>query len=314
MIELFLPNFTVFNQQRSQLGVAASAGVAELALLNNDGFSADDFIVVENVGFETAELLQVDNVTGDTALGSTSSLRFAHQKDAYVYYLPFNQIKLQRATTRTGTYSDIATIDMLVDHFNTPYEDPGGTVTSWYKWEYFNSQNLNESALSKASQEGGHYCTTEDVRVQSGFTRCELIPDQHIRDYRDQAESEVDGKLSRVYTLPLSEVPLVITNATKLLAAGYLLFQEYGPEISEDISKMGQSYIREAHRILNALIKGAMTLVDSSGAEMARASSSMSAYSNVYTSDTQDKGEMFNLGDEKGVWRMSDPDDPLSSS
>jgi len=84
----------------------------------------------------------------------------------------FDQIKVYRSTTGIdGTYSEITDaltrIDLVADQIIYDYTDTAGETTYYYRFSYFHSTNLTESAQSDPiAGEGiqGLYCTIQSIR------------------------------------------------------------------------------------------------------------------------------------------------------
>jgi hypothetical protein len=80
--------------------------------------------------------------------------------------LNYDQIKVYRSTTQTGTYSEITgpttRVDLVADQVLYEYIDTAGDPTYWYKFAYYNSSTTAEGSLSDPIQgedSGGLYCT-----------------------------------------------------------------------------------------------------------------------------------------------------------
>lgn len=92
-----------------------------------------------------------------------------------------------------------------------------------------------------------------------------VLENSLITIYADEAHSLVLAKISKVYTLPLSETPDNLKLIEKKLAAGLLLDKEYsaGGDGTEDTR--GRRWIKWAEAKLEEIVKGTLDLVDSSG-------------------------------------------------
>lgn len=70
----------------------------------------------------------------------------------------YDQIKVYRATSEGGTYSEITDantrIQMYVEYTVYFYDDPDGTSAHWYKTSYYNSTNFEESPKSDPIEGG----------------------------------------------------------------------------------------------------------------------------------------------------------------
>ena len=109
----------------SYLSTNYASGVSSLVLVNADGFSANQYVLLGNFGSETAEVARIATVTAATNTitlkddaGSTLTTRFAHSESTKVTIIPYNQIRFYwtaTATFATGTpvtsQSDITASD-----------------------------------------------------------------------------------------------------------------------------------------------------------------------------------------------------------
>lgn len=108
------------------------------------------------------------------------------------------------------------------------------------------------------------YSTATKVRDEAGFTGNNNILDATITSYIDAATSHIDGKIGRIYTLPLASTPAIIELIERNLAAGYLMLDEYGTQ-GEGTSKDGNAKIKWAESMLESIEKGVIELVNTSG-------------------------------------------------
>jgi len=81
----------------------------------------------------------------------------------------YNQTRIYRATSETGTFTLLATQTSITD---TSYYDPTGGTSHWYKIDFYDTTNAVASSLSTAIQGGTFtgYCTVEDVRNITNLT------------------------------------------------------------------------------------------------------------------------------------------------
>lgn len=261
--------------EKSELIADAAAAQAVISLQNPDNYVANVFVVVGTPGAENAELRQVQSISGQNAT-LTANLTLKHYIGEPVTILYGDKIQLYRAANVDGTVpadGDFAALGSAVaieaDQNYVEYSDTSGGSDYWYKKSYYNSYNANETELSQAvairGGNYGHYTTVDAVRFEAGLTNNRYISNSDIFAKLLQAESEVNGSLSiGGYTLPIDPVPYDVVNATNLLAAGYLLSVDYGPE-HEGTLKDGKNKIAMARDILKRIENGELTLVDSTG-------------------------------------------------
>ena len=116
----------------------------------------------------------------------------------------YNQFKIYRSTTKTGTFSLIVT-QVITD---LTYFDINGTSTNWYKISYFISSSSTESELSDPIK--GQTTTYVTVKKVEAFLQLSPLTDsttptvQQVIDSINQAEDDLDdscisGK-SRIFT------------------------------------------------------------------------------------------------------------------
>jgi len=106
------------------------------------------------------------------------------------------------------------------------------------------------------------YEELDNIRDEAGFTGNENVTDAKIEAYQKAATSHIDGIISRVYSLPLSETPEILKLIERKLAAGHLLLDEYG-EQAEGTSKDGQIKIDWAEEMLQQIEDGVIRLIGS---------------------------------------------------
>lgn len=98
-------------------------------------------------------------------------LRFVAENLSNVM-LVYDVIKVYRSTTGIdGVYSEITIpatrVPLVADVTLYEYIDTAGDTSYWYKFAYFNTVSLEESALSDpiaGTDEGGLYCSVQDLR------------------------------------------------------------------------------------------------------------------------------------------------------
>jgi hypothetical protein len=88
------------NSKYSYLVDNYPSGVSSVTIVNTEGFSQDDFILLEEFGKETAEYFRVGSIsptTGQITLlnpdGSSTQTKFAHPESSRVYVIPYDEIR-----------------------------------------------------------------------------------------------------------------------------------------------------------------------------------------------------------------------------
>lgn len=281
MPEILRPtNFDAVNVlEITELAADAAAGQKVAAVLSAQGIVANDYYVIGELAAELSELAQLDSKTGNdlTALANYAN---AHLQGNAVTKLYGNKIRIYRAANVDGlipadnTFSLLATVDIDVDQQYTEYVDSSGGSSYWYKKVYYNSTEDTETALADATAvRGGNYgfyATWEEVREEAGLTNNRYIPTGVYQEKLLAAQGEVNASLKiGGYTLPLTDVPKLVKNATILIAAGYVLLKEYGPEHS-GTNKEGNQKLKAGRDLLKQIEQGGQVLVDDTGANISR--------------------------------------------
>jgi len=101
--------------------------------------------------------------------------------------LNYNITKVERSTSQTGTYTEIASQSIS----DNTYLDETGTTSNWYRVRFYNSSTLNYSDYSDVLQGGTfqNLCSINDVRAASGLSTTD-ISDSDLYDLMDMASKE----------------------------------------------------------------------------------------------------------------------------
>lgn len=276
-IVLIIPNESINRGEKTRVGAAQSAAGTALELENSQGLSANDHICIGQEGQELAELRKISSLNADQKnVTLATATKFAHQAYEEVTKFFYNQRRIYRKLSGASVYSLIATVDIEVDRpEGTIYEDATGADTAYYKATYYNSYTGVETDVAEAKailgSGGSHYCTLDEVREEAGFNRNDNILDERVYRIRMRAEGEVNASLVSRYSLPMtgnsawrdSSAQEMIRQATALLSAGWLMWQEYPDERGSGTSKDGLAKIKEARSILKDIRTGNLVLLGS---------------------------------------------------
>jgi hypothetical protein len=174
-------NPTVENLETTNLTDPISAGATSLKVGNNNRFAANDRVMIGEMGQEKTEVVTVSSVTGGTDIG-IGATTFDHEDDTPIYRLRFDQIKIYKSDSLTGSYVLLATVDIDVDNdeLKTFYDDTSGTASNFYKTSAYHSVSTLESALS-------------DPIAGTGWRRRQVgyIIDQILTEVGDPGEQNV---------------------------------------------------------------------------------------------------------------------------
>lgn len=272
-------NFDSINlQEKTELSQDVAAGQKVARVLSTQGIVSGETYVVGELGAEQAELKVLDS-KADNDLTALTNFLHQHRKGETVTKLFGNKIRIYRASNVSGVapaeagYALVGTVDIEVDQKYTEYLDTTGGSDYWYKKTYYNEQSGSETDLADAvairGGNYGYYVSWEDVRGEAGLNNNKWIEESVYQDKLSKAQSEVNASIRLGgYTLPLTVVPEVIKHATILLAAGYVLTRDYGPENAGTV-KDGERKIRQAREILKGIEDGSQSLTDdNTGAQL----------------------------------------------
>ncbi len=294
----------------------------ELKVKSAHNFKENDFIVLGNIGNETTEIKQIDSVSSDLkTIHLKEETNFTHRNGEPIQSIMFNKRKFYRSESKDGNYIHLSTegspVNIEVDiPEGTRFEDSTGSSSHYYKSTYWNDFTQTETSLSDAissqANQNNKYTTIFKIRREAGLLNNYYIQSDEIEGYRLEAESQIDGIISSVYSLPLSSPSKILQHIATLLAAGHLLSKEYGMEADIEISKSGQRKIERAEELLEKIVQGELLLIGEEGNIISRRSSFTASGSNVYSDDRPDKGVLFNLEPEH--FKLTDPNEPLTPS
>ena len=272
MRTLVAPTEDFIKRERDNLTAdgTAGSGVA-LSVQSSANFAINDYIIVGVEGSETAELCQV------TAIGATSitvaTLVLNHKKDEPIVKFRYNKRKFYGSLTAGGSYSQLSSSGSPV---TIMVNNPQGTILEYtgvegylyFKSTYNNSYTGDETSITDAvevyADESARYTSLYAIRVQAGLTQNPFIDDGRIERKRIQAENEINSVLFRLYELPIAEIVPLIQRVCELLAAGYIDFEEYGPD------GQGVKWLGEARGILKAISENRQNLIKADGSELTR--------------------------------------------
>jgi hypothetical protein len=320
MITLFAPTEDQVLTEKTDFSADEAIGQTVLSVDNNQGFIADDYIILGRLSQETSELAQVYSVSSDLkSITIKIATRHSHFKGDPITKILYNQRKFYRSTSKTGTFSHLSTegspVDIEVDKPDgTIFEDTTGSSTSWYKSTYFNTESGKETSIDDAipiqAGESNHYTSLYKIKLEAGLEENYYVPIDIVDDYRNEAENQAESSVVGIYSVPFSSAPKIFEQIVRILAAGLLLTKEYGLEADINISKTGERKIQRAESLLQKIKDGVILLVDQNNSLIGRTGSLKASSSNAYDGSTEDKGELFNIGDEH--FSMKDPDSPKS--
>ncbi len=299
------PNIRKYEYTELTADISAGSDVA-CSVKNNQGFSADDLVLVRKPGREKSEVCTVGSTTENTTI-TLSTVTLDHSKGTEIRKIPYDQVALFSASSEDGSYSIVgAYVSIEYDDVATYIDDSDGDTSTWYKAKFKNSESGVTTDYSDAFQitDAGFYCTIGEILEEAGLEDNRYLDMNYVYRTRKRAQQEVDGKLYDVYELPFSTTPDTIKEITRLLAAGWLLYKEYGSE-ADGTSKDGMTKVKEARSWLKQIVNGDIVLRDSDGDALTRrgkSHSDLEGWPDNTTADADDDdagGDIhFRIGDE----------------
>ncbi len=174
--------------QKTRLSSDVAASASSSTVENNDGFATNDYVVFGKPGEELTEIVKLTSTTGNTTLGHTTGPVFAHSARTPTSQIKYNQVKIYSATSETGTYSLLATIDLDIDEKETIYDDTTGDSSTWYKVKYYNETTTALSDFSSAVQATGYteqslYSMQSEILEDFGDPHADEIGRNRLRSY-----------------------------------------------------------------------------------------------------------------------------------
>lgn len=297
------PNEDVNDGEKSYLTADSVATATTITVQRAADYATNDFIRVGRRGNDKSELRKISSITGNV-ITLTAALTNAHKENDEVVKMYFDQRKLYKETAvGSGVYavSGVAKTIEIDNPDGTSFQDTAGSASYRYKCTYYNSHTATETSTDDSEAvyggDSGAYCSISEIRSEAGFGDNSYINDGDLLKMRSKATNEVDSTLKLVYTLPLSYVPEIITDITKLLSAGRLLAQQYAG-IEPTFEKLAKDKLKEARDLLKQITDRKLVLMDADGVQLERiATGKPSGWPNSTTADEDEDnaggGRMF---------------------
>ena len=240
-------NYDYSVQQNSQLTAALVSGSGTaVAVDNTEGFAINDYILI-NPREETAEIAKVAAVPSDVSLSTTSTLKFAHSNNEWVYRLPYNQMVFYECDTVSGTYTAITSGSItemsFTDVFTTnEYED--GDADYYFKRIFKNETtgSVSDIDLSESWQTNDElfYVTPAEMRtlLQLGPNDPPSPADMAtiLTLAQDNVDLDVNSSSSTILRIALflkGKSDILRALGTKALSKGYITINIEGRQITK---------------------------------------------------------------------------------
>lgn len=267
---LTIESFNEVNiRERTLLTAVANPLDITLIVASTQDYAAGDIIYIGNLSREGCEKAVIASVDDAATLTLDQELTLPHARFDAVTSVLGDLIHVYRAANIDGSVPDVSQFTVLAtrtidcDQLSTYYTDSAGSSNFWYGYTYFNASTSDETQLDPESlrrgDDFGHYASLAEIRKDAGLDNALNLSDVVIDQQRRAAESRINTALGNRYSTPFNPVPDIIATITIKVAAGYLLNAEYPG------SKLGDTRIAEAEKLMTALQNGDQTIVDENG-------------------------------------------------
>jgi len=225
---------------KTRLSADVAAAASSSTVENYQGFATDDYIVFGKLGEENSEIVLLTSVTANATLGHTTGPVFAHAARTSVSEIKYNQAKIYTATSETGTYSLLTTLDLAPDEDYTVYDHTTGTSATWYKTKYYNETTEATSSYSDPVEGVGYtetslYSITDEVLEEFGDLDSKEITRKRVRNSIRAAVRKLTLELIKVlpdYRRNYDTQTLTSGTATYDLPTRFLAFQRVDVDYS----------------------------------------------------------------------------------
>lgn len=219
---------------KTRLSADSAAAATSSTVENNNQFTTNDYAVFGKLGDEKTEIVKVTSVTGATTMGHTGGLTFPHSARTVVNEIKYNQAKVYSATSETGTYSLLTTVDLQPDKKQTIYDDTTGDADTWYKVKYYNETTTALSGFSDAVQGTGYTedslrSMTDEILEDFGDPEGKELKRTQVRRYLRAGQRWLTGRLIKrypQYRRKYTTQSLTSGTATYDLPTRFLAFQK----------------------------------------------------------------------------------------
>ncbi len=301
--------FSEFNLMSvTELTADIAAEVTSLPVKNDNEFDTDHVVLIGSPGAERSEIATPSAVANNAI--TVPATDQPHKAGTKVYKLRAEQARIYAAPNvdgirpTTDTYSLLGAVTFSGDVKEPEYKHAAGGSSFWYLYTYLNTiptvDEETDKVLTDAIRGGneGRYATVDEVRIEAGLVGNKWIKSSFIYEQLISAEDEVNTSLLLGgYTLPLSPVNQQVKKANILLAAGYVLTTDYGPEHS-GTNKDGEHKIKMARDILGKIESGEAPLADESGTAINRTNKVRGYPDDTAKDEVPSEARIFHISDK----------------
>lgn len=149
-VELFIQFPDVQSSKYTYLSADEAAGQTELSVESGLGFTVGEYVMLGHQGSEKTETVRLHTSTAPTTSTITlnSASGFAHNRGDKVTFIPYNQVEIERSTDGGLNYSNLTTINIRVDSFESYYIDTTGSSSYYYRVRFLNEAETTYSQYS----------------------------------------------------------------------------------------------------------------------------------------------------------------------
>ncbi len=138
------------SREETFLTTRYASGTA-LTVRDNEGWAANDILIIGQPGSEQTECKPVASLTGNTIINVTGALKFNHPVNTPIYRGDYDQISLMQKASG-GSYAEIAegkvNIGWDEKSGKTAVSIAAGVTSDTYKWRFYNTASASYSSYS----------------------------------------------------------------------------------------------------------------------------------------------------------------------
>jgi len=143
-----IDNPILSDNEKTWLTQAVADGTTALTVKSNEGFSADDYIVIGEVGEEESEAVKISSTTGDHTITLAVAVKHGHTQGTPIYFTRWDKYSLEVKPTG-GDYSAVAGMPVDIE-WDSEFSEHiySGATTDSYRFRFYNSQTAAYSSYS----------------------------------------------------------------------------------------------------------------------------------------------------------------------
>jgi len=175
-----------------------------LAVADSSSFSANDFIVLEEIGSEITEIVKIVSIDSATQITLSSGVTIEHISTSKITKINYDKFKITSSTTLDGTYTEVVTQllyygqeNFKIEYVDDRYEASDGL---FYKIYYVNSHTSTETVQDTINNEDNYsYISATQFRAESKITSS-LLSDSSLYDALVSGVEYIDDAIYNIFT------------------------------------------------------------------------------------------------------------------